>query len=140
MRAGFDEQRRLHHRDAVGIEALDFVHPAVLAPHHLGVNDGVQFADAVRENDVGEPGAIDGAVVIQDLAAEVADDFVVSSGPGRINLVRKRVRRQEMCAAFDQHGRDRGLAAGNAARQSYAEHGISLRIEQWEGCSIVSGR
>ena len=115
----------LDHRDPVRILALNLGHPFVLALHDLGMNHRVQLVNAVRKNNIGQPGAIDGAVFVEDVAAKAADDFVIGDSARSVKLVCEPVGLQEMCATLDHHGRNRGLAAGNASGEPYPEHEIS---------------
>src|ERR1035437_811216 len=117
------------------IAPLDLRHPAILALHDLRMHDGVQLTNTAGKNQVRQLAPIDGAVFIQDFAAEAANDFVIGDGPGRVKLMRESVSLKEMRATLDQHGRNGRLATGDAARQSYAQHGYIPIIEK-----LKSGR
>ena len=138
VRSGLDKQRGLDNRNAMRIALLDLRHPAILPLHDLRMHDGVQFANAARKNQVRQLAAIDGAIFIEDFAAEAANNFVIGGSPGCVKLMRESVSLKEMRATLDQHGRNGGLATGDAASQSYAQHGVIPIIEKLEARASMS--
>ncbi len=114
VRSGLDKQRRLHNRDALRIALLDLRHPAILTLHHLGMHDGVQLFDAPGKNQVRQLAPIDGAIFIQDFAAEAANNFVIGAGSRCVKLMRQSVSLKKMRTTFHQHCSNGGLATRDA--------------------------
>src|ERR1035441_3342563 len=104
------------------IAPLDLRHPAILALHDLRVHDGVQLTNASGKDQVRQLAPIDGSILIENFATEAANDFAIGASSGCVKLMRESVSLKKMRATFHQHGRNGRFAAGDAARQSYAQH------------------
>src|SRR5262249_32125285 len=74
------------------------------------------------ENQFAEGVAIDEAVGIEDPHPKLADHRVVRFGAGKQNLVTQLVRFDQVTSEITQGVPDEALAAGQAAREPYAEH------------------
>jgi hypothetical protein len=75
------------------------------------------------ECDLGQLGSVDAAVGIEDLTAEVADDFVVDGFPRLHQRVRDAVRLHQAGAQGDDHVSHHRLSGSDAAGEADFQHG-----------------
>src|SRR5215467_1004718 len=114
----FEDQRGFYDRYCVRIALADLVHPLIFMLDHGGMNDGVQFQNALFsgsrvffERGLREAAAIDGFVGIDYSAAKTAHDFVVDRTTRLHEPVRDVIGFDEMRAEFHKQIADGGFAA-----------------------------
>ncbi len=120
--AAFRHERDVEHHHAVGLSQRR--HP--LADHRADVREGepLQILPGVRvvEDELGERGTIEGAVVPNDVGAEPVDDPLVGPTARLLNLVDDRVSVDDRRAALGEERRDRRLPAADSSRQPNDQH------------------
>jgi hypothetical protein len=82
------------------------------------MHEFVEVLDAVGKGYRSQARAIDGAVVVENFAAEVGDDFVVHRLAGAHEIVRDTICLDDMSAVALKHFADRGFAGGDPTGKS----------------------
>lgn len=131
VHAGLDEQRRFDKRGVMRPVALPFVE---LAQNRFGdtrVDDGVQAREfrAICEYQSSKLGAVHPCLAVGDRWTKFAEDLFVGGLARLKEFVRERVGVKNGETQFPQHGRDRALAAGDAASQSKSQHFLNHRAD-----------
>jgi hypothetical protein len=125
-RTGFEDEGSFDDSDRLWmlvVVALSyFFHPFDLVAKHGGVDNLVEFRDTRLigrgiggKSGGGELGAVDGMVGIEDLWAEVSDDFSIDGLAGEHEFVGDMIGLNQMRAQGNEHFPDSGFAGGDGA-------------------------
>ena len=131
VHAGLDQQRRLDEGGVTCPIALPFVELAEDGFGDAWVDDGVQACEfrAIREHESAKLGAVHAGLTVGDRWTKFAKDLFIG-GLARLNeSVRECVGVKNGETQLAEHGRDRALAAGDAAGQSESQHFFDHRAD-----------
>ena len=131
-RTGLEQQCRFDDRNRVRILHADGVHPFVLAANDDGMHDAVELVDAGGafalvfasgpKRRFGQFGAIDAAVWVENLAAEMPDYFVVNGLARLHEPVGDAIGLNKPRAQRDEHLSDYRLPDSNASGEADFQH------------------